>query len=326
MALCACKCLNVKLESDKVEAITDIGKLELTTTEQRDIYFSEKLFSCASNEIKIQVVQPALIGQRFVGNWTVHSCLSCGQTTHAILQDKHRPNICLFNKSLQTTHDHINNLKKANNYSPVFNLLLPEVSSDIEMKENVDTSNLIISEKKWPRSHQVIGTLSKHMSQTLQSQLEAMEETVRQFRDQKYAEFEASDNASWNANGAQSGPPSPQLPPLQRRRLSSIKDAKKLTHNFVKNNRSLQQEEDSLDTEDLFDLEARPRGGGGHADIARSLPMNIARFPNDRSNVRELDEDDYEEPQDIAASIKALARSVHGDVFELPRPRFSTQI
>lgn len=33
-----------------------------------------------------------------------------------------------------------------------------------------------------------------------------------------------------------------------------------------------------------------------------------------------------EETQDIAASIKALARSVHGDVFELPRPRFSTQI
>lgn len=92
---------------------------------------------------------------------------------------------------LQTTHDHINNLKKSNNYSPVFNLLVPEVSSDIEMKENVDTSNLIISEKKWPRTHQVIGTLSKHMSQTLQSQLEAVEETVRQFRDQKYAEFEA---------------------------------------------------------------------------------------------------------------------------------------
>lgn len=35
---------------------------------------------------------------------------------------------------------------------------------------------------------------------------------------------------------------------------------------------------------------------------------------------------DYEEPQDIAASIKALARSVHGDVFELPPPRISTQI
>lgn len=41
MALCVCKCLNMKLESDKVEANVDIGKLELSTTEQRDIYFSE---------------------------------------------------------------------------------------------------------------------------------------------------------------------------------------------------------------------------------------------------------------------------------------------
>lgn len=30
------------------------------------------------------------------------------------------------------------------------------------------------------------------------------------------------------------GPPSPQLPPLQRRRLSSIKDAKKISQNHVK--------------------------------------------------------------------------------------------
>jgi len=36
-----------------------------------------------------------------------------------------------------------------------------------------------------------------------------------------------------------------------------------------------------------------------------------------------------QDPVDIAASIKALAKSVHGDadVFgDLPRPRFSTQI
>lgn len=43
MALCACKCLNVMLESDNVEEIFDIGKLELSLTEQRDIFFSEVL-------------------------------------------------------------------------------------------------------------------------------------------------------------------------------------------------------------------------------------------------------------------------------------------
>lgn len=41
MALCVCKCLNVTLEGDKIEDNVDIGKLELTSMEQRDIFFSE---------------------------------------------------------------------------------------------------------------------------------------------------------------------------------------------------------------------------------------------------------------------------------------------
>lgn len=41
MALCVCKCLNITLECGKCEENIDIGKLELTPEEQRDIFFSE---------------------------------------------------------------------------------------------------------------------------------------------------------------------------------------------------------------------------------------------------------------------------------------------
>lgn len=41
MALCVCKCLNVMLESVKIEDNVDIGKLDLSAVEQRDIFFSE---------------------------------------------------------------------------------------------------------------------------------------------------------------------------------------------------------------------------------------------------------------------------------------------
>lgn len=41
MVLFVCKCLNVSLESDKVEDNVDREKLELTSSEQRDIFFSE---------------------------------------------------------------------------------------------------------------------------------------------------------------------------------------------------------------------------------------------------------------------------------------------
>lgn len=377
MALCVCKCLNVTLESDLFEDFLDIGKLELTSVEQRDTFFSEKLLCCPANKLKTQTVLSVLVGERSVGRWILYTCLTCGQTTHAILQDRNAPVNSLIAKSTQTTQEHIDSLKKSNNYSPVFNLLIPEVSNDIVMKENIDTNKFFTREKRgWPLTYQVMGTLNEQLNQTLQSQLEAVEESVRQYRDQKYAEFEAfkeraqrehlilasiinkarnnADNDSCRDDPSlDNGPPSPQLPPLQRRRLSSIKDAKK-AHNLTKPIRTQQAEEDSLEAEELFfDLEdtnsrhnmisdhedyddsdqesddagvaiGRPRGGGS-SSVARSLPMTMPNFPGDRSSDRYFD-DDEEPATDIPASIKALARSVHGDVFELPRPRFSTQI
>ncbi|XP_038213193.1 uncharacterized protein LOC119833283 [Zerene cesonia] len=368
MALCACKCLNVILQCDKMEEIIDIERLELSPTEQRDIFFSEKLISCPLSSLRNTVVQSALVGDRVVGRWTLESCLACGQTTFAKLQEK---DLALVNKSIQTTQENIINLKKATNYSPVFNLLVPDLSNDADMKENIDTNNHVISTKNNLSSMAVIG-LRKQLNQNLQSQLEAIEEAVRQYKEQKYAEYEAyreraqrdhkilssiisktrnnADNEGWmNNNSVDNGPPSPLAPPLQRRRLSSLKDAKKFTHNVEKTNAQIPHEEDSLDAEDIFDLEGMDsrnmasdfddydsdpegsndegihiaRGRGAPADIARSLPVSVPVYPHHASHA---DVDDFEETQDIAASIKALARSVHGDVFELPRPRFSTQI
>ncbi|XP_069680400.1 uncharacterized protein PRAS40 [Periplaneta americana] len=115
----------------------------------------------------------------------------------------------------------------------------------------------------------------------------------------------------------------------------------------------------SLDTEGLFDLEGMeenptesfhseeetdtddsgshdegihiPKGRGLHFNLAKSLPVNVPAFlpPNKRDGDEREDEMRPQDPMDIAASIKALAKSVHGDsdVFgDLPRPRFSTQI
>lgn len=376
MALCVCKCLNVNLESEKFEDNVDIEKLEISTTEQRDIFFSEKLLKCFVSSLKIKVTQQALLGLRTVGRWVIHSCLACNQSTHGVLSDRtNGESIALINKSTLTTVERVNTLRKSNNFSPVFNLLVPEVTNDIDMKENIDTNNRMFNDSKvWP-TQQMIGSLSKQLNQTLQSQLEAIEDSVRQFRDQKYAEYEAYreraqrdhkilasivskartsavDSEGWSVDTSiDNGPPSPlPLPPLQRRRLSSFRDAKKVSQNNIKAI-NFPPEDDSLDAEELFDLEGMDSRGNvtsdhddydsdqesndegiqmsrrrvnAASDIAHSLPIDMPKFPNDRATRREIDDD--EEPQDIAASIKALARSVHGDVFELPRPRFSTQI
>ncbi|XP_041972685.1 uncharacterized protein LOC121728582 [Aricia agestis] len=371
MALYSCKCLNIVVECDKVEDVTDTEKLELSTEEQRDLFFSEKLTSCLANMLKCHVVQAALIGNTLIGRFNMQSCLACGQTTHAIFQEK---SVILIKKSMQTTEQEINNLKKSSNFSPVFNLLVPEITNDVEMKENIDTNNYQFTDRNGTQpSTQLIGTLKKQLNQTLKTHLDEIEEAVNQFREQKLAEYEAYrerahrdhkilssilsrsnsnvDNDNWtNYSNVDNGPPT-LLNSIQRRRLSSIKDSRKIPQ--IRANPPIPHEEDSLDAEDIFDLEGthsrnnmvsdqddydsddgsndegihieRARGGGGaRGDVAHSLPISMPTFPNQRPSVR--DYDDYEETQDIAASIKALARSVHGDVYELPRPRFSTQI
>ncbi|KAK9879218.1 hypothetical protein WA026_004063 [Henosepilachna vigintioctopunctata] len=65
--------------------------------------------------------------------------------------------------------------------------------------------------------------------------------------------------------------------------------------------------------------------------FAKSLPMDIPNFMRPKKDADQDAEDDEPEDEDnvdIAASIKKLAKSVHGGgIFgDLPRPRFSTQL
>ncbi|XP_055854777.1 uncharacterized protein LOC129918325 [Episyrphus balteatus] len=94
-------------------------------------------------------------------------------------------------------------------------------------------------------------------------------------------------------------------------------------------------EESAEDAEDaLAELEAAIPIPGNHAkkqnmrDFARSLPIAIANSVNEGTLITDSDDDILEDNVDIAASIKALAKSVHGDaVFgDLPRPRLKSQI
>lgn len=89
-------------------------------------------------------------------------------------------------------------------------------------------------------------------------------------------------------------------------------------------------DEDLTDTDDSGSHDEGihiPRRVGSFT-YAKSLPVDVPVFVHDRGGFEHSHEMSPQEPMDIAASIKALAKSVHGDtVFgDLPRPRFSSQI
>ncbi|XP_012539259.1 uncharacterized protein LOC118644154 [Monomorium pharaonis] len=94
--------------------------------------------------------------------------------------------------------------------------------------------------------------------------------------------------------------------------------------------------EEGSDTDDSSQNEGIHMRRGqrdSHSTLAKSLPVTVPVFPSIiRRTIQDQDDDqlptDPLDPHNIRASIKALAKSVHGDtVFgDLPRPRFSTQI
>ncbi|XP_043269197.1 uncharacterized protein PRAS40 [Venturia canescens] len=96
----------------------------------------------------------------------------------------------------------------------------------------------------------------------------------------------------------------------------------------------LQPSEDESETDGHDEGIHLPRGQrGGHPTLAKSLPVSVPAFPSFiERTIQDEDDDqlsrDPLDPHNIRASMKALAKSIHGDtVFgDLPRPRFSTQI
>ncbi|XP_014480457.1 PREDICTED: uncharacterized protein LOC106747449 isoform X1 [Dinoponera quadriceps] len=98
----------------------------------------------------------------------------------------------------------------------------------------------------------------------------------------------------------------------------------------------IQSSEEESDTDDSGQDEGihMPKSQrDGHSTLAKSLPVTVPAFPSMiRRRVQDQDDDqlpgDPFDPNNIRASIKALAKSVHGDTIfgDLPRPRFSTQI
>lgn len=76
----------------------------------------------------------------------------------------------------------------------------------------------------------------------------------------------------------------------------------------------------------------RPQARPKSLSIAQSLPIAMPEVNNRPTIVPDLDDDDEDFTNatcmDIAASIKAMAKSLHGDAIfgDLPRPRFRTQI
>ncbi|KAH8384788.1 hypothetical protein KR093_008337 [Drosophila rubida] len=134
-----------------------------------------------------------------------------------------------------------------------------------------------------------------------------------------------------------------QWPQLQQQ-LSQQHNPQQDHQQYLDNMSDADEAEDALDLDSSLSIPTRggrPTDAQMHyANFARSLPVEIANSPlvermnnngnnnNNNNTVVQDDEEVLDNTVDIAASIKALAKSVHGEaVFgDLPRPRLRSQI
>ncbi|XP_023168735.2 chromatin modification-related protein EAF1 [Drosophila hydei] len=130
---------------------------------------------------------------------------------------------------------------------------------------------------------------------------------------------------------------------LQQQQHQHHQQQQQLLHQHEDNMSDADEAEDALGLDSSLPIAMRGAGTRGSssaqmnfANFARSLPVEIANSPlaerannnNNQQHVLLEDEEVLDNTVDIAASIKALARSVHGEaVFgDLPRPRLRSQI
>lgn len=328
----SCDCLNVLITS-KNSVFSEVDT-KFSDTFTNDKFFKECIGLLSLCSINIQV--PSLVTERDSGQWRIVFCLNCGKSCYSTSKALGTGSI-VARKDLQVDTNKINRLKQSEHYSPIFGILIYE--SDTSDDETVmEKTSLYPAAISW-----------------LTEQAAITEERVKDFSDKEYAALDELRQRAYREQRA-----------INRREKACAKELVKevavddLNQKFertsiIEKKKPLVPKSsfgDSFDTEGVFlldgfednadpdtndelDLEGfddlatyQPRRMGA-AQLAKSLPIPVPQFmESDSKQHNDPLDGSPDVPTDIAASMKALAKSIHGEaVFgELPPPRFSTHL
>lgn len=356
-----CKCLNTIIETNESE-LQSVDTLDLQKEESEDIFFKLDLKQ-AKNLNNINRIIPDLDETREVGSWIIHYCINCKFHTHAVHKEKGAS--CVLINGAMLDKDSINKCRQNENFSQVLGIVI-DSSDYVEEKDNEDAfynPEMEATAKYVKKNFFKVDVLEKEASM-VKERIEkfTVEETLKlqNLYDKSYNEAEAlirilvshsSKKVSSNKNELCDNKKLPDeivyIPTNLKNTQKRPKSSPKLQNGNLDSEVLFQfdgiddesvpfNNEDSESEEETIGRIARNRSNSPGRKlkckmIVKSLPMDIPVFPK---NFKDLDSDNEDEDLpledniDIAASIKKLAKSVHGStVFgDLPRPRFSTQL
>lgn len=362
-----CKCLNVSINSGSNPVIpVDSSSLELTEVELVDPFFSKKLRSVPVESIV--KAQESLISVHNIGCWVLHKCLNCKLDVYAsrkqeiiaspdLVSDpvqikdlRQSPNFSpVFKIVLQPN---ISADPSAKPYTRPLSNSDPLARSSRLASLNQQVSTYLqklsanVEDKIRKFSEEQYSLLEKEQSH-VQTEHRSLVKVVNDMDNGSNSDsplvFTPYQIKSSPLNGATNVKRVSKPAPVNSARNSSdasddfmfeLEDIEDPVHGNM-----APSEEETSDTDDSGSHDEGIHIPGRRKEedfsIAKSLPMTIPALNQMMSSGREVKlipkkklDEDMRDTQDIAASIKALARSVHGDTpfGDLPRPRLGSHI
>lgn len=359
----ACNCLNIIIQTGD----NDVHKVvqdEFSEEELNDIFFKQEILQCDKN-VQITKVHPNLVSTRQVGAWKVFHCTNCDVQSHAIHREMDNTvlifsnllrdeainnvkasdlfstifNIAVFSNDIEFEDKLLNNVT----YLPTKETeKCIQYFSDL-MKDYIHKETINVEEK----IRQFTEEQYDYLNNLKMRAVKEHNALIKNITDHQQSKPNSTNKTNLPASPGGKNRLTEQIGSNTSPRRENVGNITKHSPNKRQKNTSQSFDSEGVFSCDGFDdmqenfsepeesdnevysrEEVVPiqRNKAHSISIAKSLPMNIPHFM--AHDKEDLDDGGVvDKSVDIAASIQALARSVHGDTIgDVPRPRFSTEI
>ncbi|KAK4019687.1 hypothetical protein OUZ56_001700 [Daphnia magna] len=365
MVRAVCGCLNVKIHIKGELANSPIFHTDdLQFEESQDEFFQQAPKEVITDAAGVVIEHTFLVQSRHVGNWNIFHCICCKTDTHAVPDSSRLP--FLLNPVLGVDPNHILKLQQSERFSAVYKVVLPWLGNSgpssprnfpdkgSQADQDVVTIQQMMSGFLKKEEEKVEENILRYTEQQ-QASLSALEARARQDRNtlllliaqketpvgKKMQSLSLRSEVTPPTTPTKTGSfnftsPTKEIPPPPFQRGFSTNpedDIFEFDPDYLDNRNPFDDTSDP-DSEESSYAEGmqipgrHPLRSDDDSALPKSLPMRVPAVSNYRTQDIDVEDDRTPvNPEEMAASIKAIARSVHGGSdshWDLPRPRLNT--
>ncbi|XP_065344588.1 uncharacterized protein PRAS40 isoform X1 [Cloeon dipterum] len=186
--LLTCQCLNVSIVIEGCEiGAADFEQLGITDVDRQDPFFKSCVGSVELGEINKE--QASLVHIRHIGEWLVHQCLNCEMHTHAIHKER-RGNCVIVNSELLSDTQQIESLRNNDAFSPVFRIVVNRDIDLVSPEPSLNNTPAVSALHPIGPLQAGLMALQQKLNEAIRQQTANVEEKVRLFTEQQYADLE----------------------------------------------------------------------------------------------------------------------------------------